>query len=488
MLAPSDAGGDLPFVCEPAAGKTAERPNILLLVLDTTRADHLSCYGYPKPTTPNIDRIAEEGVVFERAYSPAVWTLPGHASIFTGMTPSKNGANGENIYLDEGFITMAEILSHCGYRTAGFCNNPWVAEFTAMNQGFQHYRKMWLKQYGTNLLLAHWVYRGIQNLFTYVPPIGSVEGTTREVLSWMRKHRDEPFFVFINLMEPHPPLDYRPEFSDPFTPGHLGPDDLKAVNQNPYSLWAGKETMEEDEFLAYQALYDGELSFMDKHLGEFFEKLRADGLLDDTLLIITADHGEQMGEGGYLGHHFALRDALIHVPLIVRAPEIVPPGARVPARVQTIDILPTLLTLLGIEHLDLWTALQGRSLLPFPDQEDRDIVAEEFRPLLEMKFVDAYQPEFDVDDVYGHRSRAWLREQYKYVAHEEGAEEIYDLDRDGREEENLAGDRPAELKQMRDGLIRWMNSFEPFEVKQEDFLFQPDKSTEEQLRSLGYIQ
>ena len=188
------------------------------------------------------------------------------------------------------------------------------------------------------------------------------------------------------------------------------------------------------------------------------------------------------------GHHFALRDALIHVPLILRAPKIVPAGVRVPARVQTIDILPTLLTLLGIEHLDLWKALQGRSLLPLPDREDRDIVAEEFRPLLEMKFVDAYDPDFDVDDVFGHRSRAWLREQYKYVAHEEGAEEIYDLSRDRREENDLSAERPAELKQMRDGLIRWMGSFQPFEVKQENFRFQPDKSTEEQLRSLGYIQ
>jgi arylsulfatase A-like enzyme len=489
MLAIHNPGADLPFTCDPSGSEPGQRPNILLLVLDTARADHLSCYGYPKPTTPNIDRMAREGVLFENAYSAAVWTLAGHASIFTGMTPSKNGANGENIYLDEGFITLAEVLANCGYRTAGFCNNPWVSEFTATDQGFHHFRKMWLKQYGQNLLLSYGFYRLIQNLFTSVPIVGSVEATTGEVLDWMKEHEDEPYFVFINLMEPHPPLDYRAEFTDPFIPEGLSPEDLKAVNQNPYTIWAGKESMDSRDFQAYQALYDGELRYMDFHLGKFFDELQAAGLLDSTLLIITADHGEQMGEGGYLGHHFALRDALIHVPLIVRGPNVVPLGVRVTSNVQTLDILPTLIGLLGIQDLDIWNALQGKSLLPLPAaEEERSVVAEEYRALLEIKFVDAYKPEFDVDDVYGHRSRAWIKGPYKYVAHEEGAEEIYDLSKDDQEVNNLAQQVPTVLERMRGELIRWMESFDPFEVNKENFRFQPDKSTEEQLRSLGYIQ
>jgi len=488
MLAVKNPGADLPFTCDPSGSEPGQRPNILLLVLDTTRADHLSCYGYPKPTTPNIDRIAEEGVLFENAYSAAIWTLAGHASIFTGMTPSKNGANGENIYLDEGFITLAEVLANCGYRTAGFCNNAWVSEFTATDQGFHHFRKMWLKQYGQNMLLSYGFYRLIQNLFTYVPPVGSVEATTGEVLDWMKEHEDKPYFVFINLMEPHPPLDYRPEFTDPFIPEGLSPEDLKAVNQNPYSIWAGKASMEPEEFQAYHALYDGELRYMDHHLGKFFDEMRAGGLLDNTLVIVTSDHGEQMGEGGYLGHHFALRNALIHVPLILRGPNIVPRGVRVASNVQTLDILPTAVGLLGIQDLDIWNALQGKSLLPLPDEEDRSVVAEEYAALLEMKFVDAYQPDFDVDDVYGHRMRAWIRDPYKYVAHEEGPEEIYDLNQDGQEVDNVAAQVPTVLEKMRGELIRWMESFEPFEVSKENFRFQPDKSTEEQLRSLGYIQ
>jgi len=489
MLAVQNPAAGFPFTCDAPGPGPGSRPNILLVVMDTTRADHLSCYGYPKPTTPNIDRIAREGVLFENAYSSAVWTLAGHASIFTGMTPSRNGANGENIYLDEGFITLAELLAACGYRTAGFCNNAWVSEFTGTDQGFQHYRKMWLKEYGQNMLLSFGAYRLLQNLFTYVPPVGSVEATTGEVMAWMKENEDKPFFVFINLMEAHPPLDYRQPFTDPFLPEGIGVEEVRSVNQNPYSIWAGKQTMSPEAFQAYQALYDGELAYMDHHLGKFFDGMRAAGLMENTLVILTADHGEQMGEGGFLGHHFGLRDAVIRVPLILRGPaNLVPRGVRVDANVQTLDILPTAVALMGIQDMDIWKGLQGKSLLPLPGNEDRRVVAEEYEALLEMKFVEAFEPDFDVQEIYGHRSRAWVRDPYKYVAHEEKAEEVYDRSRDPEEVENVAGQVPSVLRRMRDEVVEWTKSFEPYEVSKENFRFQPDKSTEEQLRSLGYIQ
>ena len=488
MLASREAEKVLPVTCAEGKGTEEERPNILLLVLDTTRADHLSCYGYPKPTTPSLDQLSAEGVLFEQAYSPAVWTLAGHASIFTGMAPSKNGANAEHIYLEDSFTTLAEILQGCGYRTAGFCNNAWVSEFTGLDQGFQHYRKMWLKPYGTNFLIAHGFFRGIQMLFSDAPPTGDVANTTREVLDWVGKDGEKPFFVFINLMEPHPPLDYRPDFTTPFLPEDMSPEDLKKVNQNPYSIWAGKKKMDEAEFAGYRALYDGELRYMDSHLGTFFGKLRSAGILDDTLVVVTADHGEQMGEGGYLGHHFALREALIHVPLIIRYPKLFPAGNRIANRVQTLDILPTMLAMLGIEAPEVWESLQGESLYPLPQDKGRYIIAEEMRPLLEMKFVNAFQPSFDVDREYGHRIKACLEDQYKYVFQDDGKEEIYDIEQDTQEVQNVLKKHPDVVKRFRGKMQKWLASFEPFEIKEEDYRFKPDKATEEQLRSLGYIQ
>ncbi len=216
-------------------------PNILLVVMDTTRSDHLSCYGYPKPTTPFLDQLAGEGVVFEHAYSPAVWTLPGHAAIFTGMTASKNGANGEHLYLDESFTTLAEILNNHGYRTGGFSNNPWVSGFTGMTQGFGEYRKMWLKRYAANFLVSYAIYQGIKAIFTEVAPIGGVVTTTQEARAWIMKDSDKPFFAFINLMEPHPPLDYRPDYTPPLpAPGNWPRGDRRdKPGPIPHLGWKG---------------------------------------------------------------------------------------------------------------------------------------------------------------------------------------------------------------------------------------------------------
>ena len=471
-----------------AAGAGPEPPNVLLVVLDTTRADHLSCYGYPRKTTPFLDRLADEGTLFEYAYSPANWTLAGHASIFTGMAPSKNGANAEHLYLEASFTTLAEILARNGYRTAGFCNNPWVSEFTGMDQGFQHYRKMWLRPYGTNFLLSNLVYRGILSLFTDISPPGGVVDTTEEALAWIRDNDDSPFFVFLNFMEAHPPLDFWPEHTPPFLPDGATRQDVEAVNQNPYGIWAGVETMDEKAFAAYRALYDGELHYLDSHLEAFFDRLEADGTLDRTLVIVTADHGEQIGEGGFLGHHFSLRDALIRVPLILRYPGRFPPGSRVTAKVQTLDILPTVLDATGIDDAELLAPLQGESLYPLPEEDRTHVIAEEFRPTLEMKFVNAYEPEFDVQDVFGHRSRAYLQDGYKLVWSDSGREELFAPARDPQEVEDLAPGAPEIVKRLKARLLEWMASFEPFELEGSDYTFSPDKATEEQLRSLGYIQ
>ncbi len=246
--------------------------------------------------------------------------------------------------------------------------------------------------------------------------------------------------------------------------------------------------MSQDDSTAYAGLYDGEIRYMDFHLGKFFEQLRQDQVLDRTVLIITADHGEQIGEQGYLGHHFSLREALIHVPLIIRYPEVFPRGVRVQEKVQTMDILPTILSLLDIDDQALWAPLLGQSLYPLPRRERSTIIAEEFRSFLEMKFVKAYQPDFDVDEVYGHRKTACIHDSYKYIFSDNGEESLYHLGQDARETRNLVSALPEILESLRGLLVQWAGSFEPYQLKSEEFDFQPDPATEEQLRSLGYIQ
>lgn len=303
-------------------------PHVLLLVLDTTRADHLSCYGYPKPTTPHLDRLAAEGVLYERAYSPAVWTLAGHAAMFTGQYSSRNGAHEEHLYLDHGATTLAEVLASAGYRTAGFSNNAWVSEWTGLGQGFEEMRQVWTRPYNAQFVIAAMVVNFLQFATTGNAAVGGVVRTNEAVLSWIDEAtRDgRPFFCFVNYMEAHPPLDYRARFTEPFRPEALPVSKVARVNQNPYAVWARKITMTAEDSLAYSTLYDGELNYLDAHLKNLFEGLGRRGLLDKTIIIVTADHGEAVGEHGDLGHHLYLWEGILRVPLIVRYPR---PSRRV---------------------------------------------------------------------------------------------------------------------------------------------------------------
>ena len=477
-------------------GKAAgNAPNVLMIVLDTARADRFSAYGYENPTTPEIDRIAAEGTLFEQAVSSAVYTLPGHASLFTGAPSSVHGANTPLLYLDSSMTTLAEILSRNGYRTAGFSNNRWVGTTSSLTQGFLHYEDHWRFDGFKPLHFLLKICRQMQAYWQRDSEAGGAAYTLPRVLDWIESVRSTgerdgnpaPFFVFINLMEPHYPVSYKPGFTDGFMDPEDTVRDLLRTNQDFFRVIRDPSAMSPEDYRRYGVLYDGELRYADHHLGMFLRELERRGLLDNTLLIITSDHGEAIGDHGLMGHRQSVYGELTRVPLILRHPRIQPAGHRVPEPVQTFDIFRTVLDFAGVEEPLPPDAALSRNLLEDPRQ-DRRIVAEEESAEWAVQLSPKLSEQID-PSLVRKRYKAIYDGNLKYIWGTEGVSELYDLARDPRETRNLAPERPEEVERLSRELIQWEEQLPANRIEGARH-HEPkiDRETEEKLRSLGYIQ
>lgn len=321
---------------------TADRPNIVLLILDTVRAQSLSLYGYARPTTPILDALARESTVFDAAFSAAPWTAPSHASMMTGLWASQAGADYLNPMYDT-LTTVAQVLSGRGYTTGGFMANAGYAGYQlGISRGFSHYedfpfsfrQALWsttLSQTGSGRLLLEglenherWkLRRAITNPNLRTETVRKSQPQTAadiagNFFAWRKGQGDRPFFAMLNFMDAHAPYEPPQEFRTRFGGGKT----------------------EQDR-------YDGGIAYEDSIIGSIVERLRAQGDLDRTVLIVTADHGEQFGEHGLESHGNSLYLPLLHVPLLVRAPGRAPAGQRIASIVSLRDMAATLVDLAG---------------------------------------------------------------------------------------------------------------------------------------------
>jgi len=427
-------------------GKSAPggRPNVLWIVMDTTRADALSCYGYSRQTTPHIDQVALEGTLYERAFSAAGWTFPSHASMFTGLLPGRHGGTAENMYLDESLTTIAEVLASEGYRTSCCSANWYVAPPHNTTQGFQRCVVQLVGEGAEPSLLGGRI-RSALRLSDYGAARANrlVEGWVDESLA-----SSQPFFIFINYMEVH--NDYG---STPYWRRWLqAPGQGQAALDTPqdYLAYAVDPTSGTSEgFKLLRALYDGDLTYLDERVGELVDYLRQRGILDDTVLILTSDHGEELGEHGIINHAYEVYNTLLHVPLIIRYPAKFAPGARRAGLVQTIDLFPTLLDLLGIE----WQGaipLDGHSLLgDAPQQGKRYAFAERDISLLWLDELLARQRETWKGIKRVRRLKTIQDDSYKYVWASDGKHELFDLRTDPGEMRNVIDALPEKARELR---------------------------------------
>ena len=464
-----------------------DRPNILLIVMDTARADHLSCYGHPHPTTPVLDQLAEEGTRFATAISPAEWTVPSHASLFTGTFPSRHSAVNQHRYLDGRLHTLAEVLGRLGYRTACFTNNAFISEATGLNRGFRLTDGPF--RWNGSRRPTHLFWRGMRKLtqWTGRKDQGAMF-TNLLVYRWLLRRWDgeHPFFLFINYVEPHMPHRWIPE---PFRRRFLQLNglegaDWRSVNMNYRAFLTGTAPMGEEDFAILRALYEAEMAYLDHRIGQLVAFLRRRGILDNTLLIITSDHGDNLGEHGLMHHAYALYETLIHVPLIIRYPPAFPAGMVVEQIVQTHDLFPTILHLAGVDEPTVWDQVQGFSLLPDHLSAHPDYaVAELMRPINE--FAERY-PDFDFSP-FDRELRAYRTRRYKYIWASDGRDELYDLVQDPGETDNLIHKRPDVAADLRQRLLAWMEAH-PIEASTVTEVPEYDEAVLARLRDLGYVE
>lgn len=466
------------LMTEPDPPNTTTGPNVILIVVDTLRADHLSSYGYHRATSPRLDEFAADGKLITYCYSAANWTPPGHASIFTSKFPISHGAHKIKrgvktdtptcLPLAEEEDTIAEIMARNGYRTAAvIANFGFVSEPFGLIQGFQQVfnhppRRL---EPTVTLLATKLLDSPPPCLFTSEPFYRRAADITNESLSWIRRHPDRPFFLFINFMDPHTPYVPPSPWDDAF-PGRL--NGFSSLNSD---IRKGHVQYSEEQLLHIRSQYDGEILYVDSHLGRFFGTLKKTGNYEDSLIIVTSDHGEFLGEKGLIDHQVGLYDPVIRVPLIVKPPRQATSQASPRDVAQTIDIVPTILDILDIQPPD---GLQGTS-----------IFASSRQPIVAQHYADDpvegwFGGRFSDDQV------AVVEDTKKAIFAGQTWREVYDLSSDPNELDNQVDRAPGQLESIDATLRRWFAEVDEKAVSEED-IPTLDSETREKLKSLGYI-
>ncbi len=452
--------------------------NVLVVVLDGVRADHLSCYGYDRETTPFLDQVARDGVRFPHMIATAPWTLPSHAALFTGVHSVTHGATDENRFLSARHKLLPEYLKAAGYRTAAFCTNPWVSPETGFGRGFDTF----FTQRYHNRVAARAVFYSRKASDTLLRRKDAGARRTNHALGKWLAVGEQPFFAFVHYNEVHPRFEPPPPYDRMFLPRGVTAARVRAVNQDSNQYVAGQPEMDAEDFPILSALYDGELRYLDHRLREIAETLRARGVWDRTVLIVTADHGRSLGEGGLLGHRLGLSDTVLRVPLLLRCPPCVPQGFVVDELAQTTDIVPTVLSIVGVPEDT--GRVQGRALL----EDGRATagpafaIAERFRPnlsALEQRFPNFDTRPFDV------RQKVVRTKREKFIWHSDEANELYDLVADPAEEHNLIERDATRADTMRHQLFDWLAAVEKFELEEDGPAL--DDRLQRQLQGLGNI-
>jgi arylsulfatase A-like enzyme len=449
-------------------------PDIILLVLDTTRRDHLSLYGYPEPTTPALDAFAATARVYEDAWSVAPWTSPSHASLFTGLLPAEHDTDGIDAPpLPQELVTLAGLLRDAGYRTAGFAANPNL-HAEGWSRDFDVYRPPWVR--GAHSLVSHlnaWLY----DLNDPWRADRTTERVFADARAWWEANDGGRRFLFLNVLDPHVPYRAPPADLARFTRGRNCAPARRIAGGARYQ-YADTEIAPAVR-ACIRALYDAELYGMDREVGAFFAWLEERGELDPTLVAVTSDHGERLGEGGHVGHLLEMDQHLLRVPLILRHPQTLSPE-RVQRRVSLTGLPGFLLEQAGVRAPDV---MARRS---FGAANGGLAVAQHRHFGWYLARIEASDPAFDTSPFHGD----WLAvadDQFLLrwsPAQGQESAQLFDY----RDDPDLSRDLGAERPAARDALLRVARSLPAFPGAPPDPTRPPlDPEARARLRALGYV-
>jgi arylsulfatase A-like enzyme len=465
------------------------RPNVVLLLIDTLRADHLGAYGYRQPTSRHIDALARDGVIFERAIAQATYTKPSVASLLTGTFVNQHGVIAARDALGAELPTLAEQLRAHGYRTAAFSANPWITPEFHFDRGFDHFESNRAIDVQLTVL-----YRLVRRVGALIQPRGGgaaagawllrVSGEpnpsnsrrdeilTDAVIDWVEGNTATPFFAYVHLIGPHDPYDPPDAAVDRFRDPEWGTTRAR-VKPPPrvYSIFETATPLDARARDMMVAQYNGAIAFADRLVERMTHALQRRGLLENTLLVLTADHGEEFYEHGNWGHGVRLYQEIIGVPLLFHFPRVLPAGRRTdPA--MLVDVFPTILRIADVPHQ--LTHLGGRDLFAPGRREE----------------VAAYAEYFSVEGG-SYASRMVLRDGFKLIetrdeARKQHRQELYDLTKDPGERHDLTQGEPARTNGHLGTLQQLLQEFGATNPRLGAPAVEIQGGTKEILRQLGY--
>jgi arylsulfatase A-like enzyme len=464
----------------------ASAPNILLIVMDTVRADHLSAYGYERDTSPFLLGLAEEATLFRNAIAPGAMTLSTHASIFTGMPSRQHGShldpwNGYPVGrpLSQKFDTLAESLEKQGYLTLGvMANTTFLSPHYGLDQGFQYYHN---REHTPFLGQSHpfYIRQFVRDIFVRFVPREAfdrvycrAEVINREAFGVIDEihNEDKPFFLFINYMDAHnpyippPPFDRKfPGKDDSFTSAHYYPLAIDVVK--------GKREVRPEEYAHLISQYDGAIAYIDSQIQSLIARLKEARLYENTLIVITSDHGEAFGDKNLFNHGCSVYQDQIHVPLIIKYPKS-RQKIVVEEPVSLVDLMPTILDVSGGE---IPSSLTGKSLIRPSEESGRPVVSETYPS----GYLIGHNAEFDRIEY------ALFAGPHKLIRSTKGKKELFHLLDDPHESRNIISLSQGRGTQLDATLGFWLES--TISESESSAEKTPDKETLERLRSLGYI-
>lgn len=482
------------ILATPCCSRRDAPPNILWIVWDTVRADHLSLYGHSRITTPFLDVWARKACVFVDCVSPSSTTPPSHASMLTGLMPSEHGTTHTKPVMSEACRSIAEILRAEGYRTYLYSANPFITAKNNYAQGFDAAEHPWSEQHRQEALrivkskLPSWekdvekYHADSPNLALLVQGCGTL--AQRAVSAWLkRSEQGKPFFVFLNYMEAHGP--YVP--AEYYCRRMMSSDQMELLSKMGRS-WFGMllycfnlKQFSRQELDVIAGVYDAALSELDDLFKNLIASLDRSGHLKNTIVVLTSDHGDHLGEHHLLGHQYSLYNGLLQVPLVIWYPKSIKPG-RCSRPVMTTDIFPTLLELAGIS-----TQSAGTQCLSLLSPAERRVRISEYPAWMKNVVIDSLPKNFPGCDLsYWTQSlRAVYADRYKYISSSGGRQELYDLFLDPLEKNNLAEAQPAAVREMAELLETALARCQP--VGGSGHAAPLAEQERERLEALGYL-
>ncbi|MFC5133770.1 MULTISPECIES: sulfatase [Haloferacaceae] len=483
--------------------------NIALIVMDTARYDSILD---TRAKLSTFETLREEGTTYTSAFASAPWTLPSHGGLFSGRYSSRHGASAAAKRFPESVPTVVESFANASYETVAVSNNTWISDEFGFARGFDTFRKNWQyiqsdvdlgkiarEEEGFDKI------RGVaRQLFDGNPIVNAAnavygqfvrkradddgaKGTNRWVADWLDDRDDSnPFFLFINYLEPH--LEYRPpeEYTEEYLPEGVSYAEAMEVNQDAWTYIANDVEMTEQDFEILEGLYHAEIAYLDERIGELRRLLEEANEWEDTVFVVTGDHGENIGDHDLMDHQYSLHDTLIHVPLVIHG-DAFTGGETVDDLVQLTDLAPTLLDAAGIENDEFEEQSQGRSFHPDSETEPREYAfAEYLAPQPSMEALEKRVGDLP-EEVYEYdRSlRAIQSEDWKLIRGSDGSTELYHVAEDPDELRNLTADRPEKVSELESELDTWLDSFDHADVTGDVDM---SDETKDRLEDLGYLQ